>query len=120
MELWQFIALLGALIWAVATIRAPIKQLQVDLRGLREDALREAMLIKDMLREYLDEEHFPEWLGNQILEAQKINDEEHLKKLKEIQRNRFPIAQLRDDINKFSWETLMRLERIDNAVNKQE
>ena len=93
MELWQFIALLGALIWAVATIRAPIKQLQVDLRGLREDAL---------------------------LEAQKINDEEHLKKLKEIQRNRFPIAQLRDDINKFSWETLMRLERIDNAVNRQE
>ncbi len=113
METWQFATLISVVtVWSIIILAAS----RTIIGNLRNDISDQAEDIKVLLREHLDEEYYPEWLDMQYARA--IDDKERLKELDLIQRNRFPINGLKDEVTKFRTEALKLLEGINGAINK--
>ena len=116
METWQFATLISVVtVWSIIILAAS-RIISGNMQNLRNDISDQAEDIKVLLREHLDEEYYPEWLDMQYARA--IDDKERLKELDLIQRNRFPINGLKDEVTKFRTEALKLLEGINGAINK--
>ena len=116
METWQFATLIGVITGWSIIILAASRGISGNIQNARNDISEQAEAIKVLLREHLDEEYYPEWLDMQYARA--IDDKERLKELDLVQRNRFPINNLQDELAKFRAETLQLLDDINSAIKK--